>query len=244
MPKSKRVALYARVSTDSQTTENQLLELRAMAERSGWTVVAEFVDHGISGAKGRADRPQFNALLNGVARREFDMLAAWSVDRLGRSLQDLVGFLSELQSKRVDLYLHQQALDTSTPAGKMMFQMCSVFAEFERSMIQERVRSGLARARAKGQDSRPTANRCEGRGEDPQAGRGWHGQAQDRPDAGHWRRHGAAGVGGLIQSYALVGGSQAIVGPFYRRPMNRASSAPRCTSIAVRRPTSQQGHSH
>ena len=150
MPKSKRVALYARVSTDSQTTENQLLELRAMAERSGWSVVAEFVDHGISGAKGRADRPQFNAVLNGVARREFDMLAAWSVDRLGRSLQDLVGFLSELHSKRVDLYLHQQALDTSTPAGKMMFQMCGVFAEFERSMIQERVRSGLARARAKG----------------------------------------------------------------------------------------------
>jgi len=121
-----------------------------MAERSGWTIVAEFVDRGISGAKGRADRPQFNALLNGVARREFDMLAAWSVDRLGRSLQHLVGFLSELHSKRVDLYLHQQAVDTSTPAGKMLFQMLGVFAEFERSIIQERVRSGLARARAKG----------------------------------------------------------------------------------------------
>ena len=150
MAKAKRVALYARVSTDAQTTENQLLQLRAVAERHGWTVAAEYVDNGVSGAKGRTERPQFDALLNGVARREFDMIAAWSVDRLGRSLQDLLGFLLELQSKRVDLYLHQQALDTSTPMGKAMFQMCGVFAELERSIIQERVRAGLERARAKG----------------------------------------------------------------------------------------------
>ena len=150
MGKSKRVALYARVSTDAQTTENQLLQLRAVAERHGWTVVAEYVDNGVSGAKSRSERPKFDALLNGVARREFDMIAAWSVDRLGRSLQDLLGFLLELQSKRVDLYLHQQALDTSTPMGKAMFQMCGVFAELERSIIQERVRAGLERARAKG----------------------------------------------------------------------------------------------
>ena len=84
------------------------------------------------------------------ARREFDMVAAWSVDRLGRSLQDLVGFLSDLQAKRVDLYLHQQALDTTTPAGRMLFQMLGVFAEFERALIVERVNAGLARARAKG----------------------------------------------------------------------------------------------
>ncbi len=150
MTKEKRVALYARVSTDGQTTDNQLRELRAAAARQGWEVAVEFVDHGVSGAKGRRERSQFNALLNGVARREFDMVAAWSVDRLGRSLQDLVGFLADLQSKKIDLYLHQQALDTSTPSGKAMFGMLSVFAEFERSMIQDRVRSGLARARAKG----------------------------------------------------------------------------------------------
>jgi DNA invertase Pin-like site-specific DNA recombinase len=148
--KTKRVALYARVSTDAQTTENQLLQLRAVAERHGWAIVAEFVDHGASGAKGRHERPQFDALLRGVARREFDMIAAWSVDRLGRSLQDLLSFLLELQSKRVDLYLHQQALDTSTPMGKAMFQLCGVFAELERSIIQERVRAGRERARAKG----------------------------------------------------------------------------------------------
>ena len=150
MGKAKRVALYARVSTDSQTTENQLLQLHAVAERHGWIVAAEYVDNGVSGAKGRHERPQFDALLNGVARREFDMVAAWSVDRLGRSLQDLLGFLMELQAKRVDLYLHQQALDTSTPMGKAMFQLCGVFAELERSIIQERVKAGLERARAKG----------------------------------------------------------------------------------------------
>jgi DNA invertase Pin-like site-specific DNA recombinase len=150
MSKAKRVALYARVSTDSQSTENQLRQLRAVAKRHGWVIVTEYVDNGVSGAKGRRERPQFDGLLNGVARREFDMIAAWSVDRLGRSLQDLLGFLLELQSKRVDLYLHQQALDTSTPMGKAMFQLCGVFAELERSIIQERVKAGLERARAKG----------------------------------------------------------------------------------------------
>src|SRR5262245_23424162 len=142
MSSPKRVALYARVSTGAQTTENQLLELRTVADRHGWTVVGQYVDEGVSGAKGRAHRPQLDALLNGVARREFDMIAAWSVDRLGRSLQDLLAFLLELQAKHVDLYLHQQALDTSTPMGKAMFQLCGVFAELERSIIQERVKAG------------------------------------------------------------------------------------------------------
>lgn len=95
-------------------------------------------------------KPQFDALLRAVARREFDAVAAWSVDRLGRSLQDLVAFLSDLQAKRIDLYLHQQSLDTSTPSGKAMFGMLNVFAEFERSIIRERIQAGLARARAKG----------------------------------------------------------------------------------------------
>jgi DNA invertase Pin-like site-specific DNA recombinase len=150
MNNPKRVALYARVSTDGQTTENQRRELRAAVERHGWTIAVEYIDHGISGAKGRRDRPQFDALLHAVARKEFDVVAAWSVDRLGRSLQDLVGFLSDLQSKKIDLYLHHQALDTSTPSGKAMFGMLGVFAEFERSIIQERVKAGLARARSKG----------------------------------------------------------------------------------------------
>jgi DNA invertase Pin-like site-specific DNA recombinase len=148
-----RAALYARVSTDRQSTENQLLELRQSAERLGWDVTGEFVDRGISGAKGRKDRPQLDALLKGVARKDFDIVASWSVDRLGRSLNDLLGLLQELHSTGVDLYLHQQGINTTTPAGKALFGMMGVFAEFERGMIQERVRAGMARARSSGTKS-------------------------------------------------------------------------------------------
>ena len=148
--RARRVAIYARVSTDAQTTDNQIRELRAAAERHDWQVVAEFVDRGISGAKGRRDRPALDKLLRGAVRREFDLVAAWSVDRLGRSLQDLLSFLVELHAKHIDLYLHQQGVDTTTPAGRALFSMCGVFAEFERSMIQERVKAGLARAKAAG----------------------------------------------------------------------------------------------
>jgi DNA invertase Pin-like site-specific DNA recombinase len=158
-----RAALYARVSTDRQSTENQLTELRQAAQRQGWHVVGEFVDTGISGAKGRKDRPQLDGLLKGVSRRDFDLVASWSVDRLGRSLIDLVGLLQELHATGVDLYLHQQGINTTTPAGKALFGMMGVFAEFERGMIQERVRSGMARAKAKGTRSgraigRPAVN--------------------------------------------------------------------------------------
>lgn len=149
----KRVALYARVSTDSQTTDNQLVELRAVAERMGWVIAGEFIDQAISGAKGRDQRPAFNQLLKGATRRDFDVVAAWSVDRLGRSLQNLVEFLNEIDGSGVDLYLHQQGINTSTSAGKALFQMCGVFAEFERSMIRERVVSGIARSKAQGTKS-------------------------------------------------------------------------------------------
>jgi DNA invertase Pin-like site-specific DNA recombinase len=149
----RRVALYARVSTDRQSTENQLCELRQSAERLGWIVVAEFVDHGISGSKGRAERPKLDSMMRGIARKDFDVVAAWSVDRLGRSLIDLVGLLQELHATGVDLYLHQQGINTATPAGKALFQMMGVFAEFEREMIRERVAAGLARAKAKGTKS-------------------------------------------------------------------------------------------
>jgi DNA invertase Pin-like site-specific DNA recombinase len=151
--KQKRAAIYARVSTDRQTTAQQLAELRAAAERHGWQVVEEYVEHGISGAKGRDQRPKLDALLKAAARREFDLVAAWSVDRLGRSLQHLVGFLAEIHGKGIDLYLHQQGIDTTTPGGKALFQMCGVFAEFERAMIVDRVKAGLARARKHGTES-------------------------------------------------------------------------------------------
>jgi DNA invertase Pin-like site-specific DNA recombinase len=133
-----------------QTTANQERELREVAGHMGCDVVKVYKDHGISGAKGRDKRPAFDALCRDATKRQFDMVMAWSVDRLGRSLQDLVGFLSELHALGIDLFLHQQGLDTTTPAGKAMFQMMGVFAEFERAIIQERVRAGLARAKSEG----------------------------------------------------------------------------------------------
>jgi DNA invertase Pin-like site-specific DNA recombinase len=146
----KRAAIYVRMSTDEQSVENQEAELRATAERMGHEIVAVYRDKGISGAKGRNGRPGFDAMHRDAARRRFDMVMAWSVDRLGRSLQDLVGFLSELHALKIELYLHQQGLDTTTPAGKAMFQMMGVIAEFERTLIQERVRAGMARAKREG----------------------------------------------------------------------------------------------
>jgi DNA invertase Pin-like site-specific DNA recombinase len=147
---AKRVALYLRVSTSEQTTANQRRQLKAVAARHGWTVVRVFEDAGISGAKDRNERPALDAMLKAVARREMDMVAAWSVDRLGRSLMDLLVLLRELHAKDVDLFLHQQGLDTSSPSGRAMFQMMGVFAEFERAMIRERVLAGLARAKEQG----------------------------------------------------------------------------------------------
>jgi DNA invertase Pin-like site-specific DNA recombinase len=147
-----RAAIYARVSTNGQDTENQISQLREVAERRGWGIVQVYTDHGISGAKGRDQRPQFDALIKDATkiRRPFDVIMCWSVDRLGRSLTDLVAFLAEIQGGGANLYMHQQQVDTTTPAGKAMFQMLGVFAEFERSLIVSRVNAGLDRARAKG----------------------------------------------------------------------------------------------
>lgn len=145
------MALYCRVSTAdrTQTVENQLRDLLAVAERQDWEIVATFLDEGISGAKSRDKRPGFDNLLKGVARKDFDLIATFSVCRIGRSLPDLIHFLGDIQSKGVDLYVHSQGLDTSTPSGAMMFQMLSVFSSYERAMIRERILSGLRRTTKK-----------------------------------------------------------------------------------------------
>ena len=140
------MARNAQIVTEGGGQVFHKLELREIAARLDCEIVKVYRDHGISGAKGRDKRPAFDALCRDATKRQFDVIMARSVDRLGRSLQDLVGFLSELHALKVDLYLHQQGLDTTTPAGKAMFQMLGVFAEFERAMIQERVRAGLRRA--------------------------------------------------------------------------------------------------
>lgn len=149
----KRVALYVRVSTDGQTVQNQLDELCQVANRHGWEIAQTYADEGVSGTKGREGRPEFDKLLKAIARREVDMVAAWSVDRLGRSLRDLVSLLSDLQAKGVDLFLLKQGLDTSTPSGRAMFQMLGVFSEFEAAMIRDRVRAGVSRAKRNGTKS-------------------------------------------------------------------------------------------
>jgi DNA invertase Pin-like site-specific DNA recombinase len=120
------------------------------AQRHGWTIAATYQDDGISGAKGRDRRPAFDALCRAIARREIDLIAAWSVDRIGRSLTDLIGFLSDIHCAGIGLYLHQQGLDTTTSSGRAMFGMLSVFAEYERAILRGRTVAGLARARSAG----------------------------------------------------------------------------------------------
>jgi len=146
----KRIALYARVSTDKQTCENQLQELRAIAERMNHTIVAEFVDNGISGMKTRQNRPALDQLMKSATQRKFDMVMCWSIDRLGRSLQNLVEILNELQALKIDLFFLQQGMDTSTPSGRMIFSVFGAIGEFERNLIRERVIAGQKRAVANG----------------------------------------------------------------------------------------------
>src|SRR5690606_10345415 len=146
-----RVALYARVSTNKdQSVETQLFALRDWAVARGHEVVAEYTDEGISGAKGRDKRPALDAMMKDAARGKFDMVAATALDRLGRSLQHLVGMVAELDALRVGLFVQNMALDTSTPVGRLMFNMVGAFAEFERGLIRERTLLGLERARRRG----------------------------------------------------------------------------------------------
>lgn len=146
----KRAAIYARVSSDQQTTNNQLRVLHQVAKLAGWEVVKEYVDEGISGSKGRAERPAFDELHRAAVAREFDVVMAVAIDRLGRSLKDLLQFMEEMAALRIDLYLHRERLDTTTPMGRMIFQVTGAFAEFERSVIKERIHAGLERAKKHG----------------------------------------------------------------------------------------------
>jgi DNA invertase Pin-like site-specific DNA recombinase len=148
MSKPKRAALYVRVSTDKQTVENQVRDLKLVAERRGWTVVEVYSDAGISGAKRRDQRPGLDAMLKDASRRKFDVVMAWALDRLGRSLIDLLGTIEHLEAAGVDLYLDQQSIDTTTPMGRLLFQITGAFAEFERSIIRQRIHAGLRTIKA------------------------------------------------------------------------------------------------
>jgi DNA invertase Pin-like site-specific DNA recombinase len=174
MTKPKRVALYLRVSTNGQTVENQRRELTQWAKRAGHEVVKVYQDADVSGAKGRDQRPGFDAMLKAAAKREFDLLAVWSSDRLGRSMPDLIEVLQMIRTTGRELYIHTQALDTSTASGR---QMLGVFAELEREMIVARVNAGMARAKAHGTKSgkaigRPRVNAATERAIRAELGRG------------------------------------------------------------------------
>ncbi|HXQ01011.1 MAG TPA: recombinase family protein [Solirubrobacteraceae bacterium] len=163
MGKGKRVAFYLRVSTGGQTVENQRQELARAAEQRGWTVVELYSDNGFSGAKGRDKRPAFDRMCRDASAGKFDIIAAWSVDRLGRSVLHLAQFVEEMRGAGVGLFLLKQALDSETSTGRAMLGMCSVFAELEREIIRERIFAGLARARAQGKTlgRLPVSNRTE-----------------------------------------------------------------------------------
>ena len=148
--KRKRAALYVRVSTDGQTTDNQKRALEAVAQRRGWTVVETYQDNGISGSKRRDKRPAFDAALKDAVRRKFDVLMVWSIDRMGRSTAKVAAALAELEAAGVAIYAEKEAMDATTPHGKAMLQMAAVFAELERGIIRERVMAGLERAKAQG----------------------------------------------------------------------------------------------
>ena len=198
----KKAAIYVRVSTDKQTVENQLRELRQIAERRGWEVVHEYHDAGISGSKGREARPGLDEMLKDAQRRRFDVVMAWAIDRLGRSLIDLLGTIQSLEACGVDLYLDQQAIDTTTPAGKLMFQITGAFAEFERSMIRQRVRAGLKRAVARGSTLGSRSRKTN-----PGPIAGWERHSGNGEGARRWHWHRASDCEGD--------------GPFRRRRVRR-----------------------
>ena len=191
-----RAAIYLRVSRDDQTTENQRLVLARVAEHRGWLIVQTYEDQGISGAKGRDQRPAFDAMLKDAVRRRYDILMVWSIDRLGQQRAPCGECPGGTRCCRHPLVLRPQGIDSWTPMGRAMIQMASVFGEQERSMLRARVLAGLDRVRQQGKKL--------GRPEGVTQGRERHQDASERREghtegggAGRRReRHGAAGEEG------------------------------------------------
>ncbi len=146
--KNKTVAIYARVSTDKQKVDMQLSDLREYVKRAGWTIYKEFIDQGYTGKN--TSRPAFKEMIDRARQRKFDVLLVWKLDRLGRSLKDLINTLDELGHLGIDFISYDNKIDTSTPTGKLVFQVIGAVAEFERDIISERVKAGLNNAKRKG----------------------------------------------------------------------------------------------
>jgi len=150
MSKAKRAALYVRVSRDRQTVQNQIQALQTIAEHRGWQIVETYRDEGVSGTKGRDQRPGLDQMLKDASKRRFDVVMVWAIDRLGRSLVDLLNSIKHLEACGVDLFVDRDNLDTTSPMGRLLFHITGAFAQFERDMIVQRVNAGLDRARANG----------------------------------------------------------------------------------------------
>ena len=158
----KRVAIYARVSTDKQQTSNQVLVLKEIAERSGYNIIQIYEDKGISGSKGREDRPALNKMMKDATHRKFDMVMCWSIDRLGRSISHLIEIMNELNELKIDMFFSQQSIDTTKSSGRMLFSIMGAIGEFEKSLIKERVLAGLDRARKNGTKLGRPSNMTDG----------------------------------------------------------------------------------
>jgi DNA invertase Pin-like site-specific DNA recombinase len=147
---TKRVVIYARVSTLDQTVDNQLIELRDHCSKMGWEIVKEYVDEGLSGTLSREKRPSFNAMINDGYRKKFDAVVCWDISRIGRSMKELIMFLSDMKDRGIGICSVRQGFDTSTSMGEIMFQFVGILSSWEREMIRERTLAGLERAKSEG----------------------------------------------------------------------------------------------
>jgi len=146
----KKVGCYYRVSTKNQTILNQKLELESLAERMGYEIVEEYKDEGISGAKNRDERPALNEMMKDAVRGKFEMILCYDLSRLGRNLEELIRIMNEMNSLNINLFFYREAINTDTSSGKLMFSMFGVLAQWEKSLISERIISGINRARTQG----------------------------------------------------------------------------------------------
>ena len=146
----RKVAIYSRVSTLDQTIDNQLLELRDHCSKMGWEIVKEYADEGLSGALSREKRPALNSLIKDAYRKKFDSVVCWDISRIGRSMKELVLFLSDMKDRDIGICSVRQGFDTSTTMGEIMFQFVGILSSWEREMIRERTLAGLDRARSEG----------------------------------------------------------------------------------------------
>jgi DNA invertase Pin-like site-specific DNA recombinase len=146
----RRVAIYTRVSTLDQTIDNQLIELRDYCSKMGWEIVKEYADEGLSGALSRDKRPALNSMIKDAYRKRFDLVVCWDISRLGRSMKELIMFLSDMKDRDIGICSVRQGFDTSTTMGEMMFQFVGILSSWEREMIRERTIAGLDRAKKEG----------------------------------------------------------------------------------------------